>query len=267
MYESFREKERAGWGGKADFYKDHTALITTQAIPALLAAVRVRAGADFLDVCTGPGYAAGAAKAVCAHATGVDFAPEMVRTASNSFPNCTFIEGDALSLDFADGSFDAVVCPFGIFHITDPAQAISEAFRVLRPGGRYAFSQWCSPEESDFFRLALAPIAKHADMTVVDAAPDAFALSDRDRCRELMESIGFGDVEIYEVPSVYHAPPGDFFENMTLLSVRGNLIIDMQTDEVRALIREEMNAAAAPYVSDRGMIVPAPSFVVSGQKL
>lgn len=66
MFEDFREKERIGWGSKADFYKDHTALITTQAIPTLLRAVRARAGASLLDICTGPGYAAGAAHAICA---------------------------------------------------------------------------------------------------------------------------------------------------------------------------------------------------------
>lgn len=267
MFEEFREKERKGWGSKADFYKDHTALITTQAIPTLLRAVRTRAGSSFLDICTGPGYAAGAAHAVCASPiTGIDFAPEMVEMAAKSFPQCQFQEGDALQLDFPDNTFDAAVCPFGIFHITDPEKATSEAYRVLKNGGRYAFSQWCAPSESDFFRLAMGAIAAHADLSLVDPAPDAFHYSDRDLCQQLLTNAGFSEVEIHEVPSVYHAPPGDFFENVILLMVRGAMIVEAQSDEVKSTIREHMNKAASDYLTDGGIVIPVHSFVVSGKK-
>lgn len=266
MFEEFCEKERLGWGSKAESYQGHTARITTQAIPTLLAAVRTRAEATVLDICTGPGYAAGAAHAVCARAVGVDFAPEMVRAAKANFPNCTFMEGDALQLEFDDETFDAAICPFGIFHVTDPARAIAEAYRVLQPGGRYAFSQWCNPSESDFFRITMGSIAKHADMSVADPAPDAFALSDRERCRSLMKAAGFDDVEVREVPSVYHAPDGDFFENIMHLTVRGSMILDAQAEEVITRIRQEMNTAALAYDTADGVVVPVPSFVVSGSK-
>jgi ubiquinone/menaquinone biosynthesis C-methylase UbiE len=266
MFEEFSRKEREGWGAKATQYADHTALITTQAIPALLGAVRTRAGSDVLDICTGPGYAAGAARAICARATGVDFAPQMVQTARANFPDCTFVEGDALQLDFEDASFDAAICPFGIFHVTEPAGLIAEAHRVLRPGGRFAFSQWCAPAESDFFRVTMGAIAKHADMSLADPAPNAFALSDRAVCKSIMGEAGFNDVEIHEVPSVYHAPEGDFFENIMHLTVRGAMIIELQTDEVVARIRDEMNTAAASYETDEGIVIPVPSFVVSGSK-
>jgi ubiquinone/menaquinone biosynthesis C-methylase UbiE len=266
MFEDFREKERLGWGSKADFYKDHTALITTQAIPTLLRAVRARAGASLLDICTGPGYAAGAAQAICATATGIDFAPEMVAMAERSFPDCRFQVGDALDLDFADDSFDAAVCPFGIFHVTDPPKAVSEGHRVIRKGGRYAFSQWCAPAESDFFRIAMGTIARHADLSTADPAPDAFRYSDRDLCRTLMADTGFSDIELHEVPSVYHAPPGDFFDNIMRLTVRGAIILDAQTEDVKRAIREDMNSAVSGYRIDDRIVIPVPSFVVSGVK-
>ena len=266
MFEDFREKERIGWGSKADFYKDHTALITTQAIPTLLRAVRARAGASLLDICTGPGYAAGAAHAICGSSTGIDFAPEMVDMAARSFPDCRFQVGDALHLDFADGTFDAAVCPFGIFHVTDPQKAVSEGHRVIKEGGRYAFSQWCSPAESDFFRIAMGTIAKHSDMSIADPAPDAFQYSDRDLCRKLMADTGFSDIEVHEVPSIYHAPPGDFFENIMRLTVRGTIIVEAQTDEVKMAIQEDMNNAVSAYLTNDRIVIPVPSFVVSGVK-
>ena len=90
--------------------------------------------------------------------------------AAKSFPDCSFQVGDALQLDFADNAFDAAFCPFGIFYITDPQKAVSEGYRVINKGGRYAFSQWCAPTESIFFRLAMGSIAKHADMSIADLA-------------------------------------------------------------------------------------------------
>lgn len=266
MFEQFREKERIGWGSKAEFYKDHTALITTQAIPTLLRAVRVRAGSTLLDICTGPGYAAGAAQAICASSTGIDFAPEMVALAAKSFPDCAFQVGDALQLDFADNTFDSAVCPFGIFHVTDPQKAVSEAYRVVKSGGRYAFSQWCAPAESDFFRITMGSIAKFADMSVADPAPDAFRYSNRDQCRKLLADAGFTDIELHEVPSVYHAPPGDFFENILRLTVRGAMILEAQTDAVKMAIRDDMNNAASAHLTDGGIVLSVPSFVVSGVK-
>ncbi|MEM8795525.1 MAG: methyltransferase domain-containing protein [Pseudomonadota bacterium] len=266
MFEEFRRKEREGWGAKAGRYADHTALITTQAIPALLKAVRVRAGSDVLDICTGPGYAAGAANAICAHATGIDFAPQMVRAARTNFPNCTFFEGDALDLDFQDATFDAAVCPFGLFHVTEPSRAISEAYRVLRPRGRYAFSQWCAPDESAFFQITMGTIAKFADMSLADPAPNAFYLADRQVSAELMHSAGFTDVEFQEIPSVYHAPKGDFFDNIMQLTVRGAMIVEMQSDEVVRRIKNEMNQIAADYETEEGIVIPVPSIVVSGRK-
>ncbi len=135
---TFAEIERDGWNDRADSYETTTARATTQAIPALLNSVLPRYGDRVLDICTGPGYAAGAAAAIGCDVTGVDFAPEMVRTAARRFPDCDFVTGDATALDLQSDAFDAAICNFGVFHFDEPEEAISEAARGLRPGGRYA---------------------------------------------------------------------------------------------------------------------------------
>jgi ubiquinone/menaquinone biosynthesis C-methylase UbiE len=263
-FEDFRSQELKGWDKRASVYEGLTARATTQAIPALLSGVRARVGLRILDICTGPGFAAGAADAIGATAKGIDFAPGMVDAARQRFPHLTFREGDALALEESDASYDAVICNFGVFHFTEPSLAFSEAYRVLRPGGRYAFSQWASPKESPLFSCVFGAIMKHADMSNVPPSPDAFAYSDHEKCRDSIIAAGFSELEIALVPSVYHAASAaDFWEEFLQFSVRTPIIMDQQTDEVRAAIEVDVAEAISDYELNGNLAIPMPSFVVS----
>jgi SAM-dependent methyltransferase len=59
-------------------------------------------------------------------------------------------QADAMHLPFQDGTFDAVVCQFGIMFFPEKAKALSEAHRVLRPGGVLIFNVWDRIEENEF---------------------------------------------------------------------------------------------------------------------
>jgi SAM-dependent methyltransferase len=59
-------------------------------------------------------------------------------------------QADAMRLPFADASFDAVVCQFGVMFFPDRATAFAEARRVLKPGGVFIFSAWDRIEENEF---------------------------------------------------------------------------------------------------------------------
>lgn len=59
-------------------------------------------------------------------------------------------QADAMQLPFADGTFDAVVCQFGVMFFPDKSEAFSEARRVLRPGGMFVFNAWDQIAENEF---------------------------------------------------------------------------------------------------------------------
>ncbi len=157
-----------------------------------------------LDVASGPGLVAAAAAERGVRVTGVDFASAMVDQARRRYPEIAFREGDAESLAFADGGFDAVVMSFGMLHLARPDAAIAEAHRVLRPGGRYAFTVWAAPEKAVGFGMALRAIEKFgkAQVTLPDGPP-FFRFSDPAGTRATLEQAGFTDVELKELPLVW----------------------------------------------------------------
>jgi demethylmenaquinone methyltransferase/2-methoxy-6-polyprenyl-1,4-benzoquinol methylase len=98
-----------------------------------------------LDVCCGTGDLALAAAHAGGRVTGLDFSEAMLERARRKDPSIDWVEGDALALPFADGSFDAVTVGFGVRNLDDLEGGLRELRRVLRPGGRVAILEITRP--------------------------------------------------------------------------------------------------------------------------
>jgi ubiquinone/menaquinone biosynthesis C-methylase UbiE len=110
----------------------------------------LRPGENVLDVCCGTGASALPAAALVAptgRVTAVDLAEQLLdlcrtKAESRGLRNLTAQVGDMEHLDFREGSFDAVVCVFGLFFASDMARAASGLWKLVRPGGRIAITTW-----------------------------------------------------------------------------------------------------------------------------
>lgn len=110
----------------------------------------LRPGQRVLDVCCGTGASAlpaAAAVGPSGEVIGVDLAEELLalaraKAAQRGYAHARFESGDMTALGFADGSFDAVICVFGVFFVPDMAAAVAELWRVVRPGGTLAVTTW-----------------------------------------------------------------------------------------------------------------------------
>jgi ubiquinone/menaquinone biosynthesis C-methylase UbiE len=143
--EAFKKFERDGYSSVAQGYDRATAAVTSQVNQAVLDAVAAGPGVSLLDIACGPGWLSAAAAQRGTVVSALDFAENMVLLARSRCPEADVRNGDAESLPFEPGRFDAVVCSFGILHLPNPERAVAEAHRVLRPGGRYAFTCWLPP--------------------------------------------------------------------------------------------------------------------------
>ncbi|MEV6283381.1 methyltransferase domain-containing protein [Kribbella sp. NPDC051770] len=103
-----------------------------------LAELAPKAGEDALDVGSGTGEDVAALRGLTGCAVGVEPSEGLRAESVRRFPGLEIVDGDALKLPFDDASFDVVRCERVLQHLADPAQAVAEMTRVLRPTGRIA---------------------------------------------------------------------------------------------------------------------------------
>ena len=184
-FTELKKKQRATWAlGEYDRIADGLTISTDQT----LRVATIRPGERVLDLATGTGITAIAARERGAKVTGVDLTPELLAVARNKaneagFADIDFREGDAEALPFADSTFDVVVSTCGHMFAPDQPKVAAELARVTRPGGRVVFLAW-TPEGGlgGWFRIT----NKHVPPPAGLASP--FNWGDPDKVRQLLGS-------------------------------------------------------------------------------
>jgi 2-polyprenyl-6-hydroxyphenyl methylase / 3-demethylubiquinone-9 3-methyltransferase len=94
-----------------------------------------------LDIGCGGGFLSNALAKIGHHVTGVDASEESLAVAArhDDEGSVTYVVGNALSLSFADATFDVVCAMDFLEHVDQPERVVAEVARVLRPGGSFFF--------------------------------------------------------------------------------------------------------------------------------
>lgn len=263
----FAAFQRAGWERVAERYAARWPSLTAQFGPALLAAAGVGPGAVVLDAGSGPGDVAEAARRRGATAVAYDLSRAMAVLARSRYPGLASCRGDAQLLPFRDGAFDAIVMNFVLLHVPAPERALAEAARVVRPGGRLAFTVWAEPERSPGEAITETAFKAHVDPSrTPPPGPAAFGFGSLAERREKLERAGFRGASLTAelVTAVWRVPSSDYlFDAEREGTVRTGGLLALQTPETLAAIRRAVAENARPYAVPEGLAVPYGAYVVA----
>ena len=253
--------EHATWSRCAASYVDSFAELTSATIEPLLDAAAVSAGNRVLDLGTGPGLVAAAARRRQGIPSGIDFTESMVLAARRRYPDIEFREANAESLPFADGAFDAVVGNFVFHHLARPDQVLVEARRVVRNGGKLAFTVWADPSKLAAFGLFFDAIEKHGNLQDLPHGP-LFGMSDFDVFHRMVREAGFHDSTVTEHDIAWQVGSAE----QLLESFAAWAQMDAYPKSVREAVENTVRENAKPFESDGTLTLPNPAILVSATK-
>jgi SAM-dependent methyltransferase len=166
-------------------------------------------GDTVLELASGPGDTGFAAAAIVGEhgrLISTDVSPGMVevarrRGAALGLRNVEYRTMDAEHIALEDDSVDGVLCRFGYMLVADPAAALAETRRVLRPGGRLALAVWRSADLNPWMSLAGRMLVERGHLPPPErGAPGPFSMASEERVRGLLEDAGFTASRAEDVP-------------------------------------------------------------------
>ena len=250
-------------------YEDAMAEVTGHFVPFLLHAARISRGQRVLDIATGTGLAAQAVQNVVGpdgHVTAADASPSMAEQARLRFGDAANVEvriADGQAMEFADASFDAVICSLGLMFFPNPERGLAEFYRVLRPGGRVAVSVITVPQQSYNGRINVVAARHKPELRI--AIEQTFGLGDASSLRKMFAAAGFRDVETTLEHHAFERPSfSEYYEPFEAGGTSTGDILRQLPKAARQAVREEVRLS----LNDNGgpVIIPVEVLIACAAK-
>jgi SAM-dependent methyltransferase len=267
--DEYRRTSLEAWQGMAAGWERSRERIEEVSTPVrewLVRAIAARPSDTVLELAAGPGdtgFEVAAGLGESGRLISTDRAPAMVdvacrRAAELGLQNVEHRALDAENMELEDDSVDHVLCRFGYMLMADPAQALAETRRVLRPGGRLALAVWSTADRNPWVSIAGRMFVARGHVEPPEpGAPGMFTMANEERTRDLLEDVGFTSVRMQEVPVRF--PFDDIDEYVRRSMETGGMfatIFGGASEEEQAEMKAELDKAFALFAVDDGFVVP-----------
>ena len=166
-------------------------------------------------------------------------------------------EGDAVSLDLPDQTFDLVLCQQGLQFFSDRAAALRETRRVMVRNGRAVFSVWQTLDAHPVYKILFETTARHLGAAISDLDV-SFSLCNTEQLRLLFADAGFGQTHVWPRSIVVRLPSPEHFVSLTVAGA---------ATSVRAFIRLNAEARADLVTAIAGELDPVIERYTDGGEL
>ena len=233
----------------------------------MLRALGPREGDTVLELAAGVGDTGFEAAAIVGE-TGrlmtTDVSPAMLeaarrRGAELGVANAGYRVMDAERIALDDNSVDGVLCRFGYMLMADPATALAETRRVLRPGGRLALAVWGTAERNPFFvTIAVSLVQRgHLPLPEPPPAPGPFSMASSERTEGLLRRAGFAEVRTEEVAGRFVASDADEYLSV-IADTAGPIGLTLRglAEPDRAAVNADVENSLRRFAADGGYELP-----------
>jgi SAM-dependent methyltransferase len=265
----YRRDSYEAWQAMAPGWERWRAQLEESLTPVrdwLIRELAPRPGDTVLEVSAGAGdtgFEVAAIIGVRGRLISTDFSPDMVevarrRGAELGLQNAEYRVIDAERIELDADSVDGVLCQSGYMLMADPAAALSETRRVLRPGGRLALSVWGAPEGNPWASIGGRILVERGHMPPPEpGAPGVFSMASEERTRGLLEGAGFTAVRTEEVPMRWTFLGIDEYERW-VMEVAGAfaMVVRGLPEGEREALKSQLTEAFAPFAADGGYELP-----------
>ena len=270
---------RAMWASVASSWGELAEHVDTQGAvvaQAMLDSAGLQRGERVLELACGPGGVGIAAAAIVGpHGSVVlsDIAPEMTAIAAEraknaGLTNVTTREVDLERIDYPEAAFDKVLCREGLMLVPDPASAVREARRILRPDGRAVFAVWGPRDRNPWLGVLFDAVTAQMGLPVPPPGiPGPFSLEAPGALSGLLAGAGFSGTDVREIPTPMKVSSVDEWWSV-VPSLAGPVaqVLGSLPAEVSAAIRARVDAAMADFATADGYELPGVSILGVGRR-